>query len=85
MFVWKPGTYREKIPYRYNLNRPAQDIPQAEMLGLIGEHPGVLSSVDPAKELSALMGQERLEADTRSYLDACIEIYKQHLNKDKFL
>jgi very-short-patch-repair endonuclease len=72
LFIWQPGSYRERLPFRAKLSRSPRDIPQAEILGLIDERAHVLRSGDPAKEVATLIGLGRLSADTRAYLDACI-------------
>lgn len=77
MFIWKPGTYQSKLAFRPSLNRSPRDVPQAEILGLISEQDHVLRSDDPAKEIANLMGLGRLSADTRSYLEDCIELHER--------
>lgn len=78
VFVWPAGQHRDRIPFRPSLDRPARDIPQAEILGLIDDHLHVLDSDDPAKHIATLMGLGRLSADTRDYLEACT---KEHQRK----
>jgi ribonuclease D len=77
LFIWKPNSYQERLPFRTQLNRAPRDVPQAEILGLIDEQAHTLQSSDPAKGIATLMGLGRLSADTRAYLEACIAEYER--------
>jgi very-short-patch-repair endonuclease len=77
MFVWRPGSHREMLPFRPHLRRAPRDVPQAEIIGLIDEQAHVLRRSDPAKDIATLMGLGRLSADTRAYLDLCIAEYER--------
>lgn len=73
VFVWGPGTYQMRIPFRPGLQRGPRDIPQAEILGLIQESGTILNASDSAKALATLMGLTRLTSDTRAYFEWCIQ------------
>jgi len=65
--VWKA------IAFRLGLDRAARDISRAEIAGLIQAKPHLATSEDKARDLANLMGIARLTADTRAYLEHCLE------------
>lgn len=73
IFIWEADTHASSIPFRHGLKRPAREISRAEIAGLIHDNPSLVSSEDDTRELANLMGIARLTADTRAYLDDCLE------------
>ena len=73
VFIWKADAHASSIPFRHGLQRAARDISRAEIAGLILENPSLASAEDDARELANLMGISRLTADTRAYLNDCLE------------
>lgn len=72
VFVWAKTSYKSVIPYRSHLDRGPRDIPQAEIMGLITDNPGLATSEDPAREIARLIGLGRLAEDTRGYFEGCV-------------
>ena len=74
-FVWKPDSYAQVLPFRSDLCREIRDIPQAQIFGLIRNHPEVQYSKDVARDLARLVGLARLTENTRRYLEDCMLAY----------
>lgn len=73
-FAWSKGSYSNRVPFRPNLDRSIRDISRAEFAWLYDANAQALDeSDDPARDLSRLAGINRLKADSRSYLEDCIE------------
>ncbi|MBL4809698.1 MAG: DUF3320 domain-containing protein [Phycisphaerales bacterium] len=77
IFIWAAVSYQSVIPYRSNPDRGPRDIPQAEILGLISDNPGLVTSEDPAREIARLIGLGGLAEDTRGYFERCIDTFKK--------
>ena len=71
-FLWRPGTFSERIPYCGHPDRAIRDISRSEIAGLINENPELMHAEDPEKELSSLLNVSRLTEDIRAYLRDCI-------------
>ncbi|MGX9856405.1 DUF3320 domain-containing protein [Limimaricola variabilis] len=73
-FAWSKGSKSNRIPFRTDLNRSIRDISRAEIAWLSDANAAELDeSDDPARDLSRLAGINRLTADSRRYLETCIE------------
>lgn len=81
-FAWSKGSHSYRVPFQTDLNRSIRDISRAEIAWLYDANAGALEgSDDPARELSRLAGLQRLTADSRSYLEACLEWRKETTSK----
>ena len=72
-FVWAPGTYAKRIPFRPDLDRSPRDIPLAEILALIESRPKLSQGSEPVRDLARAMGIGRLSEDARAYLEECLK------------
>ncbi|MFW8635872.1 DUF3320 domain-containing protein [Cribrihabitans pelagius] len=73
-FAWSKGSCSNRVPFQTELRRSIRDISRAEIVWLYDDNAEALDeSDDPARELSRLAGINRLTADSRSYLETCIE------------
>lgn len=73
-FVWTCGSYSDRLPFRPELDRGIRDVSRTELAGLYDANAAMLeASDDAARDLSRLAGISRLTADSRNYLEACIE------------
>ncbi|QAX28839.1 DUF3320 domain-containing protein [Leisingera sp. NJS204] len=73
-FAWSKGSHSDRVPFQIDLSRSIRDISRAEIAWLCDANAKALDeSDDPARDLSRLAGINRLVADSRSYLETCIE------------
>ncbi|WP_417474048.1 DUF3320 domain-containing protein [Leisingera sp.] len=73
-FAWSKGGHSNRVPFQSDLTRGIRDISRAEIASLYDANAEALDeSEDPARDLSRLAGINRLTADSRSYLETCIE------------
>lgn len=73
-FAWSKGGHSNRVPFQTDLTRGIRDISRAEIASLYDANAEALDeSEDPARDLSRLAGINRLTADSRSYLETCIE------------
>jgi very-short-patch-repair endonuclease len=74
-FVWSPGTYQEKVPYRSIEGRAVTDISRHELFGLIADHPELVMSKDRVRDLADILGVKRLSQKVNEYLGNCLSTY----------
>ncbi|OUX97022.1 DUF3320 domain-containing protein [Ponticaulis sp.] len=68
-FVWTPGTYSTRIPFKPNTSRSLRDISRSEIASVITTNlRGLSVSEDPILDLARLLGVARLSSDARDYL-----------------
>lgn len=73
-FAWSKDQHSNRVPFQTDLTRGIRDISRTEIAWLYDTNAAALDeSDDPARDLSRLAGINRLTADSRSYLEACIE------------
>ena len=78
-FVWAPGTYADRIPFRGLNERPIRDVSRTEIAFVIDAHAGRLARAeDMTLLLSRLLGISRLSQDARAYLTECVRWWKQN-------
>jgi len=82
-FVWAAGSVSDLVPYRQpvgdDARRSVADIPLAELAHVVVTHRDLLEEPDPTRELSRLLGLERLATPSRARLDEAIERARAHL------
>ncbi len=71
-FVWSPGSYRNEIPFRHELDRSLRERPLAEFIGALRVHSDVLDAEDPADAFARRIGVRRLSTDARSWINECL-------------
>ncbi len=74
-FVWSPGSYRDEIPFRHELDRGLRERPFAEFMGALRANPDVLDAEDPADAFARRIGVRRLSAKARSWMDECLSAW----------
>lgn len=74
-FIWVPGGYNEQVSFREGLNRSILEISRHEMFGLIDAHPELVMSDDRVRDLSNIMGIQRLSKTAKSYIVNCLSLY----------
>jgi len=74
-FIWSPGTYQEKVPYRSIEGRAVTDISRHELFGLIADHPELVMSKDRVRDLADILGVKRLSQKVNEYLGNCLSTY----------
>ncbi|MBQ4826907.1 DUF3320 domain-containing protein [Leisingera sp. HS039] len=73
-FAWSQGGHSNRVPFQADPPRSIRDISRSEIAWLYDVHAEALDeSDDPARDISRLAGINRLTADSRSYLETCIE------------
>lgn len=73
-FAWSKGCHSNRVPFQTDLSRSIRDISRAEIAWLYDTNAEALDeSDDPTRDLSRLAGINRLTADSRRYLETCIE------------
>ena len=81
-FAWSKGSHSNRVPFQADLDRSIREISRAEIAWLYDANaPTLERSDDPARDLSRLAGMQRLTADSRSYLEACLEWRKESTSK----
>ena len=72
VFVWTPGNYADRVPFRGLNGRQIRDVSRTEIASLIDTNARALASAeDPILVLSRLLGIARLSKDARAYLSEC--------------
>ena len=78
MFVWAPGTYAQRVPFRGLEARSIRDVSRAEIASVIDDHAGDLAEAeDPILALSRLLDISRLSKGARAYLEECVRWREQ--------
>ena len=73
VFVWAPGSYADRTPFRGLNGRSVRDISRTEIATVIDAHEAnMMNEDDPILALSRLLGIARLRKDARSYLSDCV-------------
>ena len=72
VFIWAPGSYSDRIPFRGLNSRPIREVSRTEIGSVIDTHAHDLANEeDPILALSRLLGIARLSKDARTYLSDC--------------
>ena len=73
-FVWPHDGYVKIAPFRFRPDRSLRETSRSEIAGLIAKNSEILARSDDAVlELARLAGVSRLSADSRVYLEDCID------------
>ncbi|WP_417208483.1 DUF3320 domain-containing protein [Antarctobacter sp.] len=77
-FARSKGSDTDRVPFQPELRRSIRDISRAEIAWLFDANAKMLDiSDDPARDLARLAGITRLTAESRGYLETCIEWRKE--------
>lgn len=75
-FLWPGSQAQDSIPFRYSTDdadrRSLDEIPLAELIGLVREHPLLAASDDPAIALAREIGLARLARGARARLEEAL-------------
>ncbi|WP_195759781.1 DUF3320 domain-containing protein [Paracoccus sp. S-4012] len=72
-FVWEPGAYTSRVPYRVRPERDIREISRHEFADLLDQHAAALiRAADPLRECARLAGVGRLTPAIREYLEGCL-------------
>ena len=71
-FLWAPGKFAPRVPFRGLRDRPIQDVSRAELASCIDENTDEMAKADdPMLVLARLLGIARLSRGARAHLEAC--------------
>ncbi len=80
VFVWAPGSYSDRVPFRGLNSRPIRDVSRSEIASVADAHAlDLANEEDPILALSRLLGIARLSKDARAYLSDCIRWREENL------
>ncbi|MFO1005565.1 MAG: DUF3320 domain-containing protein [Planctomycetaceae bacterium] len=80
-FLWSGAAPLALVPFRYakmgDERRSVNEIAMPELLGLLQDHPDLVTSDDPALALARVIGLARLSSNARERLEKAIELKSQ--------
>ncbi|WP_195759814.1 DUF3320 domain-containing protein [Paracoccus sp. S-4012] len=80
-FVWEPGAYTSRVPYRVRPERDIREISRHELADLLDQHAVALAhAANPLRECARLAGIGRLTPAIREYLEECLAWWRANPN-----
>jgi len=82
-FVWLPGAYRDRIPYRGLENRAIRDVSRSEVATVLDEIGSDLAaSEDPTGDLARHLGMSRVTEPARRRIENILRWYEDRLGNE---
>jgi hypothetical protein len=82
-FIWLKGTRADIICFRpavdLDFRRSINDIPLAEIAGLLRDNPGLIEADEPVYAIAHAMGYNRVATSIKSRLEEAIRYYQSYL------